>query len=281
VVRDPDEGVAADGTIVTGVGQAALQPAYVGLVRDVVATLRRAVGEPLHSVYLYGSVATGQARPPRSDLDVVAVLRSPAWQALGDVADELSGRHRQLVREIAIGGVLLETLAREDLVGAAERCFLRHYCLHVAGPDVREGYEPCRPSVELAVGFNGNLAAVLDDVRARLASEEGDRDELEARVCRKILMAAATLLSAREGGWSTDRGMAVELLARHAPHLEDVAAVALERSDPAAADATSAGRPPVTEFIDRLGGWLVAAYATARADARGRIGGGASGGAGG
>jgi uncharacterized protein len=268
VVRDRSEGVGPDGTVVTGAGRTALPSVYRELVEAVVAELTGTLREALHSVYVYGSVATGQARAPRSDLDLVTVLRQPA--PVAEVARRLSDHHRAVVREVAIGSVLVDTLARDDAVGAAERCFLRHYCVHLAGPDLRQGYEPCRASIELAVGFNGDLGAALDDARGRLTADEAGHGELEAKVCGKILMAAATLLSAREGGWSTDRGTAVTLIGRHAPQLHHLAVEALARSAPASADPEArrtasarsepAGRAPVTEIIDRLGGWLVAAY---------------------
>jgi uncharacterized protein len=268
VVRDPDEGVGPDGTVTTGAGRSALPSVYRELVEAAVAELTSTLREALHSVYVYGSVATGQARPPRSDLDLVVVLRRPA--PVDEVARRLSDHHRAVVREVAIGSVLVDTLARDDATGAAERCFLRHYCVHLVGPDLRRAYGPCRASIDLAVGFNGDLRAALDAARARLAADEPGRGELEAKICRKILMAAATLLSAREGGWSTDRETAVTLIGRHAPELHDLAAEALARAHPASGDpggrgaardgSGSAIHVPVTEIIDRLGGWLLAAY---------------------
>lgn len=72
-------------------------------------------------------------------------------------------------------------------------------------------------------------------------------------------MAAATLLSAREGSWSTDRETAVELIGRHAPELAHLARQALSRCDPA-----SPARSPSTEILDKLGGWLRGQYASAR-----------------
>lgn len=143
------------------------------------------------------------------------------------------------------------------MFGAAERCFLRHYCRHLVGPDLRAGHGPCRASVELAIGFNGDLADALTRLRAGLTATDdpAERAAVAARACRRILMAAATLLSAREGGWSTDRSTAVELIGRHAPDLRTLAADALTWAEPAGPRTGD-----VVAIVDRLGGWLSAAY---------------------
>lgn len=259
-MRDPHEGVADDGTITTGVRYGPLPAPYVEVVADTVGELRARLGRDLHSVHLYGSVATGQARPPESDVDLVALLRTPRPDDVGAVAAMLSDRHATLVREVGISVGDLDTLARDDRVGMAERAFLRHYCRCVDGPDLAVDYPPARASVDLAVGFNGNLAVVLADVRPRLAATGGhERRLLAARAARKLLMSAATLLSVRDGGWSTDRATAVDLVARHAPPLHHVAAAALVWSDADAAEPNVS----IEAVVADLGGWLSAEYATA------------------
>lgn len=251
--------MADDGTITTGAAPGRIPPVYAVLVDDAVETLSGALGDTLHSLYLYGSVATGQARPPGSDLDLIVVLEHLVPEVVGAAAGELSGRHRHLVREVGIGSVDVATLNRGDATGHAERCFLKHYAVHLAGSDLRLAYPPCQSTAQLAAGFNGNLCTVLAETRRRLASEddEGARAELAARVCRKILMAAATLLSVRDGDWSTDRSEAVELVRRHAPDLGALAADALRWCD----STPPADTNGALEIIDRLGGWLTDEYA--------------------
>jgi uncharacterized protein len=259
LVRDPREGVADDGTITTGAERGRLSPVYAEVLEDAVETLRLALGDVLHSIYVYGSVATGQARPPNSDLDLIVVLEHLVPEIVDAAAAELSGRHGRLVRAVGIGSVDLATLSREDETGHAERCFLKHYGVHLAGPDLRHAYPPCAATAQLAVGFNGDVATVLAQLRRQLGAEDDGRAraELAARACRKILVAAATLLSVREGGWSTDRGTAVDLIGRHAPELESLAAEALLWCD----QEPPAGTSDVLGVIDRLGGWLADEYA--------------------
>jgi uncharacterized protein len=259
VVRDPREGVDHDGVIVTGAAAARVPARYTEALDDAVATLSAELGGALHSVYLYGSVATGQARAPSSDLDLVVVLEHPASEAVTIAAAVLSERHRHLAREVGIGSVDLATLQRRDRIGHAERCFLTHYTVHLAGPDLRATYPRCRATPELAAGFNGDLRPVLDRARVRLLDEEDEdaRGLLAVRASRKMLMAAATLLSVRDGGWTTDRDAAVDLVGRHAPALATLAAAARRWCD----GPQPGGTTEAIEIIDRLGGWLAEEYA--------------------
>jgi uncharacterized protein len=259
VVRDPREGVDPDGVIVTGAAADRVPARYAEALDDAVATLSVELGDVLHSIYLYGSVATGEARPPRSDLDLIVVLEQPAPEAVARAAAALSERHRQLAREVGIGSVGLATLQRRDRIGHAERCFLAHYTVHLAGPDLRVTSPPCRATPGLAAGFNGDLGLVLDRLRVALLEEDDEvaRGRLAVRACRKVLMSAATLLSVREGGWSTDRGAAVDLVTRHAPALAPLAAAARRWCD----EPQPGGTAEVIEIVDRLGGWLTEEYA--------------------
>jgi hypothetical protein len=74
VTRDPAEGVDADGYLVTGAALANIPPAYRPVIADCVSALTAFA--QLDGLYLYGSVATGQARPPKSDLDLLALWTS-------------------------------------------------------------------------------------------------------------------------------------------------------------------------------------------------------------
>jgi uncharacterized protein len=259
VVRDPREGVGHDGVIVTGATADRVPARYAEALDDAVATLSVELGDVLHSIYLYGSVATGEARPPRSDLDLIVVLEQPAPEAVALAAAALSERHRQLVREVGIGSVDLATLEHRDRTGHAERCFLTHYTVHLAGPDLRASYPRCRATPELAAGFNGDLRHVLARLRGQLLAEgdEVARADLAARACRKMLMSAATLLSVREGSWTTDRDEAVDLVSRHAPAHARLAAAARRWCD----EPQPGGTTEVLEIVDRLGGWLIEGYA--------------------
>jgi hypothetical protein len=213
------------------------------VIADCVAALT--AYPELDGLYLYGSVATGQARPPHSDLDLLALWTSTV--DVSDVVSALSTRHSAVVREVGLAQATVDSLA-----GAADACFLKHYCLPLAGRDRRTTLPRCRPSRALADGFNDDLAAVVHTLRSTVdnASTPAARVAAVRKAARRLLLAAATIESVSHGTWSTDRGTGAALLSRHHPEWTDVAARAL---------AWSAGRGPDdgVQRLFELGDWLV------------------------
>ncbi|KAB2804296.1 nucleotidyltransferase domain-containing protein, partial [Pimelobacter simplex] len=111
-MRDPGEGVSRGGLIVTGARRDRIPAAYRAVLDDAVALLGDGPGAP--SLYVYGSVATGQAEPGRSDVDLLTVgLPRERAAALGA---ELSDRFAGLGR-----GVEVACLGAEDLAGRGRR----------------------------------------------------------------------------------------------------------------------------------------------------------------
>jgi hypothetical protein len=235
VTRDPAEGVDADGYLVTGAALVNIPPAYRPVVDDCVAAMT--AFPELDGLYLYGSVATGRARPPDSDLDLLAL-----WTSTVDVSATvatLSARHAAVVREVGLAEAGVESLADE-----ADRCFLKHYCVPLAGRDRRADLPRCRPSRRLALGFAGDLPVVL-----RSIVDTAPTPEVAARrAARRLLLGVATIESASHGTWTTDRATGAALLSRHHPEWTDVAG---------RATAMSAGAPGDVADLLTLADWLV------------------------
>jgi uncharacterized protein len=204
VTRDPAEGVDADGYVVTGVSVDNVPPAYRPVVADCVAAL---TGFPeLDGLYLYGSVATGQARPPASDLDLLALWTSTVDTSA--VVAELSTRHGAMVREVGLAHGTVDWLASE-----ADGCFLKHYCVPLAGRDRRVELPRYRASRALADGFNADLDTTLRSIV--------DGKAPAARARRRVLLAVATIESVSHATWSTDRDTGAALLRQHHPEWTD------------------------------------------------------------
>ncbi len=199
-MRDPGEGVATDGTIVTGVSRrrvaAVFEPVLAAVVDEVLA---RADAPETVTVMLYGSVATGQARPGLSDVDVLAV-----GPDLGGAPTDLSARFAHLCR-----GVEVARAAPSDLVGDGDeayghRLFVRHYCVRLAGPDLAAALPAFPADVRAARALNGDIGAWLPRWRT-LLDAGSDPGALGRRVARKTLLAVAGLVSVHDGTWTTDR----------------------------------------------------------------------------
>ncbi|HEY6748276.1 MAG TPA: nucleotidyltransferase domain-containing protein [Mycobacteriales bacterium] len=247
MTRDPAEGVDADGYLVTGADVARIPAVYRPVLDDCAATVTAAFGDRLDGLYLYGSVATGQARPPESDIDLLALWTSTMDNdEVAAVATELSTRHRALAREVALAQATRESMRLE-----ADQAFLKHYCVPLTGRDIRPELPRFRPSRALADGFNDDLPALVHRLRSTVDEAPTPAARLAAtrKAARRLLMAAATIESVSHSTWSTDRATGAALLARHHPQWTDVAARALDWS-------AGRGTADGVEDLLAMGDWL-------------------------
>ena len=209
VTRDPAEGVDAAGYLVTGAGLTNVPPAYRPVIADCVAALT--AFPELDGLYLYGSVATGRARPPDSDLDLLALWTSPV-DASATVA-ALSARHAAVVREVGPGR------GGRGLAHRGGRPLLPQALLRAAGRPGPAGRPAALPAVPgLALGFAGDLPALLRSIVDRAPTQE----VAARKVARRLLLGVATIESASHGSWTTDRATGAALLAEHHPQWTDV-----------------------------------------------------------
>jgi nucleotidyltransferase-like protein len=253
LVRDPDEGVAADGTITTGVARSRVPQPF----EPVLSTAAGAIADTGcdASAYLYGSVATGQARPAHSDVDLLTVGLEP--QLTAELGCELSARFSSLCR-----GVEIAAAAPGDLAGGSDgaygfRVFLRHYCIHLAGPDYARGLPRFPADARAARGFNGDIARHAARWLHALAAGDEPR-RLGRRLARKMLLAVAGLVSIYDATCTTDRALAAHRWADIETGLAPVLHALLAWSD----GRELPGRPAVRDMLDTTTSRITAAFAT-------------------
>ncbi len=194
---DPREGLTPDGLITTGADRSRVPAAYEAVLEQAVAGAAGRVGE----LHLYGSVATGTARSPGSDVDLLAIDADP--EEMARLAADLGRRFGGLCREVAVGVAQPDDYRGADDAAYGNRVFLRHYCVPLLGDDAHRSAHPFPGDRDAARGFNGDLARHLARWRA---AEPGP--VLARRVGRKTLLAVAGLVSVADATWTTDRGTA-------------------------------------------------------------------------
>jgi uncharacterized protein len=214
-MRDPGEGRSADGTITTGVDRCLVPERFESAVSTAVAAIAEAASREA-SVYLYGSVATGRARYPQSDVDLLTVGLTRRRAA--ELGHGLSRRFSGLCRGIEIAAIAPGDLAGESDEAYGNRVFLRHYCVHVAGPDHARSLPRFPADARAARGFNGDIAQHAARWRDALAEEDGSQ-RLGRRLARKTLLAVAGLVSIHDATWTTDRELAADRWAEIDPEL--------------------------------------------------------------
>jgi uncharacterized protein len=245
--------VSADGTIRTGVDRCLVPERFEPAVSTASAAVADAASSEA-SVYLYGSVATGRARHPRSDVDLLTVgLTRRRAEELGR---ELSWQFSGLCR-----GIEIAAMAPDDLVGESDeaygnRVFLRHYCVHLGGPDYAHSLPRFPADTRAARGFNGDIAQHAARWRDTLAAAD-DPQQLGRRLARKTLLAVAGLVSIHDATWTTDRELAADRWAEIEPELQAALQALLAWSD---GDALPGGRG-VQDMLDDSIPRIIAAFA--------------------
>lgn len=218
-MRDPREGIDRGGFIRTGADRSRVPPPYEPVLAALTDIAGSTPGPGLVSLYVYGSVATGTARIPASDVDTVAVGLSVT--AAATVGQQLSEQFADLCRAVEIGVAIPEHYAGQGDAAYGNRAFLRHYCVHVCGPDLTAGWPAVPADARAARGFNGDLAAHYRRWREALDTHDGedahgeDAEDLAVqalarRIARKTLLAVAGLVSMQDRTWTTDRAGAAQ-----------------------------------------------------------------------
>jgi hypothetical protein len=198
-VADPDEGMADDGTIRTGAGRDRVQAIFEPVLADAVALTGRSGA----SLYVYGSVANGTARPGASDVDLLSIDLPDA----ANVGHRLSRRYADRCRGVEIAAAAAADLSGDTDAAYGFRVFLRHYCVHLTGPDPASAFPAFPADVRAARGFNGDIGQHLRQWRRELDSPM-TADLVGFRAARKSLLAVAGLVSVHDQSWTTSRSRA-------------------------------------------------------------------------
>lgn len=213
-VHDPLEGVSGNGMIETGARRGNIPVAFRPLLEKAVEHLNAIDG--VHSLYLYGSVATGVARVGRSDVDLVTI--GLARNASRELGESLTADFPGLCRGVEVGAAELSDYDGVGDKAYGDRVFLRHYCVHLAGPDVAQGWPEFPADRAAARGFNGDIGRCAARWRAELPGT-ADPGSLARRIGRKTLFAVAALVSVHDTTWTTDRLAAARRWATLEPRL--------------------------------------------------------------
>ena len=221
---------------------APLQPVFDALLQDVCTSLPAHAGDFLHAIYLYGSVARGDATPGVSDLDLTLVLRQPPTPEQRAILETLrlalQARHATVLKIDFDIGHRAQVLAPENLHSWGY--WLKHQCRCLWGEDLAPHFAPFAPSRAIALAVNGDFAGVLEGYAQRLdaAREPAVIARLQREASRKLIRSCNLLRQEGDTDWpaSLDEH-AAQLLRRH-PAMRAQLAYFLAQARPGAAPAS-------------------------------------------
>ena len=181
------------------------QAAFRPVLEAVSSQLTDAAPSPLHSLYVYGSVAAGVARPGISDLDLCLVLKAPPTVA--ERADFERIRRAIEAEHPVVSKIDFDIGSIEDVFAPDTRLawqvWLKHYCRCLVGADLRDALPLFQPSRAVAVALNGDFAQVLERYLGRIAEEpapERARPVIRA-AARKLIRSTNILRHPSDTDW--------------------------------------------------------------------------------
>ena len=182
-----------------------IQPEYSGVVEEVITKLTSNFPDLVHSLYVYGSVATGRARLEKSDLDLTVIFNSEPNQITTDkllvIHSELE-KNNPIVSKIDFDcGVLPQVLDPKSLFNWGY--WLKHHCVCVYGENLSLKFNPFKPSKAIAIAVNGNFLQILEKLTAQMLKAQDAKEQilLQRAVARKIIRSTNILRSDEDNDW--------------------------------------------------------------------------------
>ncbi|WP_265182477.1 nucleotidyltransferase domain-containing protein [Geomicrobium sp. JCM 19055] len=179
---------------------------YNTCIQDCVAQLKQAFPKQVHSVYVYGSVARGEAVKKKSDLDLLVLFREDVSEQekrrLNVLGQSLSKTYVDDFREVGIAFTNYDYTM--DPKNYDEQAFLKELSICVEGNDLRSYFGPYRLTSEIAIRFNGDINAVYERAMKRLY--HGDDEEFRQTTiafARKLIRTYYSMVMLRSQIWTT------------------------------------------------------------------------------
>jgi len=216
-------GLDANGYIVSDVSKDKIERVFMPCIQESIGYLKKVFHDQLHSVYLYGSVARGEAIVGKSDLDLIALfysqLTSDKLGELEEIAEKLSQKYRSLVREVGIAVAYYD-----DTFSPAnyyESAFLKEICVCLDGEDVGEQFGPYKLTPEIAISFNGDIEVSLHRALKRIeTSATNDFKTYTQGFARKLIRTYYSMVMVRSQIWTTRIHEQAEVFVEHFPEKE-------------------------------------------------------------
>lgn len=194
---------------------------YQPAIKELVSFLRAGLGEQLHSVYLYGSVARKTARPNFSNLDVIVVTYGSIESTRTTLINTIRWRFQK--RFAFITDVSFKTAEVKE-VATLDSLFswgflLRHCSVCVYGDNLAECFGDYEPSWEIAKYWNMDVEDWLLFYRDKIAKTRDAAQQANAQqmIAKKLLRASYSLVMYQDKNWFDDPRQCGEQFLRYYP----------------------------------------------------------------
>ena len=142
------------------------------------------MGDNLHSVYLYGSVARKRAKPNRSNLDVLVVTHDSFSDVRTTLFNSIKWRFQKsypFLTDVSLKNTLVKEVASLDSI-FSWGFQLRHCSVCIYGEDLSECFGDYEPSWEIAKHWNMDVEDWVAVYRNRIARSATPEEQSKAPV---------------------------------------------------------------------------------------------------
>lgn len=223
VSLQPGYGLDRDGYIISDVNLDKVHSVYLPCINDSIKELKMMFPGRLHSVYVYGSVARGEAIIGKSDLDLIAMfmgtLNSEESTKLKNLSDSLSQKYCSLVRDVGI--VVADYNYTIDPKNYYEGAFIKELCICVHGEDPTRGFGPYKLTPEIAISFNGDIGEFVNRTirKINMVSNQGF-GKVSQGFARKFIRTCYSMVMVRSQIWTTRLHQQAKIFIHHFPEKE-------------------------------------------------------------
>ena len=227
-------------------------------IRETVESLKNLFHQQLHSVYVYGSVARGEAVALKSDLDIIAMfdgqLSSVQLTELKKLAGELSQTYRFLVRDVGIAVAYYDYTV--DPLHYYENAFIKELSVCVYGEDLGERFGPYKLTPEISISFYGDISDALTRTLNRLTTASSkDFHTFSQGFARKLIRTYYSMVMVLSQIWTTRLHEQSQVINHYFPEKESIIRTLLNLIDEPPTD-----REAVIELFKSEGEWAGANF---------------------
>lgn len=181
------------------------QSEFQPLITESINRLRALLNNNLHSIYIYGSVAKGQATPYKSDLDLCVIVNQAVSQIEASHLVQLQealARDYQVVSKVDFDiGTYSEVTDEANLYSWGY--WIKHHCRCLHGDDLSKKFMPFLPSRKIVDAVNGDFFDVLNCYIHQIDTCNNlmNRKFLQRAAARKLIRATDLLRKEEDKDW--------------------------------------------------------------------------------
>jgi len=231
---------------------------YKPIVKDVKSELLK-FSDKIHSIYLYGSVATGKAKSPTSDLDLVVVLKakptSELKSNLKDLEKSLSTKYQTIFREVGFAITYKnEVLRGKEAFGW--RFFLTILSVKIFGDTLFQKEMKFSPTKKLARNLHSDVDKNIEEAKRIIKSSNEKEAKLQIKsIMKKIIRTAFSIVMEDENYWTTDLDEMTKIFTKYYPEKKQQINAVLNIAKSKSPDRNSA-----TSILNKFGKWVSLEY---------------------